>query len=386
MRKPIAVVSSDCHLQGYTWAKHPELRGDSYFSFQQIVDFSIGNDLPLILPGDVINVKRPDPRTVGFLMDQITRMGNADLPIYFIQGQHEMNRDRPWLNAHDLPVHIHRQSIEIGDRRFYGLDYVPADQLHLELEEISVGTEVLIAHQVWREHMGEKMPSEGSFSEIPYVQQVITGDFHAHKVTHFIGKHKQELTVISPGSTYMLTLDEDPQKYFFVLYDDLSVASIPLRTRPYYKTRIGSNDSLERFIAARPHTDTKNSKLGLAQLPDHIRVPIWHVEYYDNVPDVAKRLNQVADDIAHLFLRPIRFRDEETQVEDEEERKAISIQPTLEGYLPYCVKKEDPEYATALRLLNSNDLKIEMKQLVNEAIAAEDRMVSSWSDDGVQDG
>jgi DNA repair exonuclease SbcCD nuclease subunit len=374
-------VSSDCHLQGYTWAKHPELRGDSYYSFQQIVDFSVGNDLSLILPGDVINVKRPDPRTVGFLMDQITRMGNANLPIYFIQGQHEMNRDRPWLNAHDLPVHIHRQSIEIGDRQFYGLDYVPADQLQLELDEIPVGTEVLIAHQVWREHMGEKMPSEGSFADIPYVQQVITGDFHAHKVTHFCGSHKQELTVVSPGSTYMLTLDEDPRKYFFVLYDDLSVESIPLRTRPYYKTRIGSNESLEKFIAAQPLVQTsKRVKDPYADLPEHIRIPIWHVEYYDNVSDVAKRLEQVAADKAHLFLRPIRAKDDAPPLEGED-RQVIEMQNTLEGYLPYCVQDSDPGYSTALRLLRCNDPKVELKQLFDETIAAEIQMetVGGWS-------
>lgn len=94
----------------------------------------------------------------------------------------------------------------------------------------------------------------------------------------------------------------------------------------------------------------------------------------------------MAEEIAHLFLRPIRFKDEETQIEDEEERKTVGIQPTLEGYLPYCVEKENPGYATALRLLNSNDPKVELRQLVDEAIIAEERMVSSWSDDGVQDG
>lgn len=386
MHKPIAVVTSDCHLQSYTWAKYPNLCGDSYFSFKQIVDYAIEGNIPLFLAGDVINVKRPDPRTVGFLMDQVNRMKMAGLDIYFIQGQHEMNRERPWLHAHDMPLHLHRHTLELEGILFYGLDYVPADQLQLELDDIPVGMQVLIAHQVWREHMGEKMPSEGSFSDVPYVRNIITGDFHAHKVTHFDGKHCQPVTVMSPGSTYMLTLDEDPKKYFFVLYDDLTVESIRIHTRPYYKTRIGSNDSLERFISARPYTDGRNMKGELLDLPDNILKPIWHVEYYDNVPDVAQRLFQVADDIAHLFLRPIRFKDETTQVEEEERRQSISIQPSLEGYLPYCVKKDDPGYATALRLLNSNEPRAELRQLVEEAEAAEELMVSSWNNDGVQDG
>lgn len=384
MRTPIAVVSSDCHLQGYTWAKHPELRGDSYFSFQQIVDYATEHGLSLILAGDVINVKRPDPRTVGFLMDQITRMEQAGVPLYFIQGQHEMNRDRPWLCAHDMPVHLHQQCLEIGDFQFYGLDYVPADQLQQELDDIPVGSDVLIAHQVWKEHMAAGLPAEGSFTEIPYVQQVITGDYHAHKVTHVPGRHGQDLTILSPGSTYMLSLDEDSKKYFFVLYNDLSVESIPLKTRPYYKTRIGSSESLERFVAMRPFADGNCMKdeLLTMNLPDHIRVPIWHVEYYDNVPDVAQRLHQVAAGIAHLFLRPMKFKDETTQAE-EEERQAIAIQPSLDGYLQYCVQPDDPKYATALRLLRSNDPKVELRQLVDETVAAEEQLEQSWSEEGL---
>lgn len=372
----------------YNWAKHPELWGDSYYSFNQIVNYAISNKLPLILAGDIINVKRPDARTIGLLMDRINDMAAAKLEIYFIQGQHELNREWPWMNTHKAPLHIHQVPFEIGKRKFYGLDYVPADQLQQELDKIPIGTDILIGHQVWREHMwyaGAKVAGDGAFADIPYVKEVITGDFHAHKVTTYKGKHGQDMTVVSPGSTYMLALDEDPRKFFFVLYDDMTVASIPIKTRPFIRTRIGSVASLEAFI--RKHGTIDKQHPVDPELPGPLRIPIWHVEFYDNVPDVVKRLEQVAIGKAHLFLRPLRIRDEVPSVEDEKSQ-SVAIQPSLEGYLPYCIPTDDPSYNTALRLLRSNDPKTELQNIVDETIAEEIAIeeTDSWGADSVQEG
>ncbi|NIN69805.1 MAG: hypothetical protein GTO63_35015, partial [Anaerolineae bacterium] len=69
------------------------------------------------------------------------------------------------------------------------------------------GTNILLCHQVWRERMGGQSIAErgcdGSFTDIPHVEMVISGDFHAHKTTNHKGKNGQKLTAVSPGSTYM---------------------------------------------------------------------------------------------------------------------------------------------------------------------------------------
>lgn len=368
------MFSSDWHLKPYNWAARPEIRGDSKRSALFIKNYCILEGLPLFVLGDVTDVRHPDPETVGDLMDIIESLASQSLQFYFLQGQHELNRVRPWASCHHAATWINKSSRVFRNVMFYGLDFQPGDRLQEELLNIPDGTHVLLAHQVWRERMGglrtaENRPSEGAFTDIPKVKMVISGDFHAHKITKHRGKDGQELLAVSPGSTYLKAMDEDPMKFFYVMHDDMSLKSIQIPTRPVWRDRAGTDEGLSRvidkFVDANPKLSDND--------PDK---PIWYVEFRHGVADAVGRLERVAKDRAHVFVRPLQEKERddldtnEVQVEEEN----LEYVPTaLEDFLPRCCKPNSPVFNTAVRLNRAASIKEEVKQIVSEAVADADK-------------
>ena len=113
------------------------MSGDSYHSLAQIVDYCIEHNLPLIAGGDLFDKPDPDPVSVNVMCREMDKMRDANLPVYFIQGQHErVRRDlgdghgRPeWMHVHSWPTHVHEQTFEIDGVTFYGLDWTPKEHI-----------------------------------------------------------------------------------------------------------------------------------------------------------------------------------------------------------------------------------------------------------------
>jgi DNA repair exonuclease SbcCD nuclease subunit len=138
MARPLFVNASDNHLAPRAWAGHPSLAGDSYYSLEQLVDYCVAHELPLLLAGDVIDTAYPDPTTMHHLVEQLGRMPCEDN--WFIQGQHELQRTTPWLSLAallgDNLRHAHRRMFRpspLSDFTVYGLDWQPTAQLRDEL-------------------------------------------------------------------------------------------------------------------------------------------------------------------------------------------------------------------------------------------------------------
>jgi len=362
-------------MKGYNWASRPEIHGDSFRSALFIKNYCLQQGLPLFVLGDLLDTRQPDPSTVGWLMDIIDDLRKADLQFNFLQGQHELNRERPWASCHKAARWLHLQFFTLGNIGFYGLDFLPSDRLQEELKMIPTGASVLLAHQVWRERMGglrseENRPAEGAFSDIPRVQMVISGDFHSHKTTKHRGKEGQELTTVSPGSTFMKAMDEDPMKFFYVLHDDLSLKSVQIPTRPVWRIRVGTDESLsvaiDTFItdnATCPDND-----------PDK---PIWYVEYRLSIADAARRLELAGKSRAHVFVRPLREKEHDDVVFEDlaaEEENFEHMPTALEDFLPRCCKPNSPIFQTAVRLNRAGSVKEEVKQIASEAVADADKI------------
>jgi len=373
--RPLGVFSSDWHMKPYNWASRPEIRGDALRSALFIKNYCLQQGLPLFVLGDLLDTRQPDPSTVGWLMDIIDDLTKAGLQFNFLQGQHELNRERPWASCHKAARWLHLQFFMLGHIGFYGLDFLPSDRLQEELKMIPTGASVLLAHQVWRERMGglrsdDNRPAEGAFSDIPRVQMVISGDFHAHKITKHRGYDCQELTTVSPGSTYLKSLDEDPMKFFYLLYDDLTLKSIKLPTRPVWRTRVGTSENLDRYI---DNFVSMNAPVHDNE-PDK---PIWYVEFRPSITDVVTRLERACKGRAHLFPRPLQEKERDDLINTEEvsiEEENIEHMPTsLEDFLPHCCKPNSPVFQTAIRLNRAGNIKEEIKQITGEAIADADK-------------
>jgi len=119
------VFTADLHLEDGAWSTRPGIYGDAYYSFNQIIDYCINHGLQLILGGDVLEKKSNSARPIAQLCNGLSRMQAANLDVHYIQGNHEYDRNAPWLSVHKWSRHIHKQTVPINGVRVYGLDWLP---------------------------------------------------------------------------------------------------------------------------------------------------------------------------------------------------------------------------------------------------------------------
>lgn len=366
MPKPAFVVGSDNHIEYAAYASYSAMWGDSHFAFKQEVDKALELGVPLVLAGDVFDKAYPDPYSLRVTFHEITRLERAGIPLYYSQGQHELSRKAPWLSLHPHPIHLHGHAQFINPFVVAGMDWQPADLLANTLKhECFKAANILICHQVWAEFMGPQTAPEGSIVELvpPNIHTVITGDFHGHKVKELPrGDSGSVVRILSPGSATLQAIGEDPNKYFFVVYDDGSLQSVGIRNRRVIYSRAFTEaqlrEEVERFVVA-----ADVAKDADRTLPENLVTPMWVAQYHYEIPDAAKILKAAAAGKAHLFLRP--FGKEQEQ---EPERTTSHAVSGLGEALATLVDRSTPEYNTALRLLSAQDVKAELALIVEECI------------------
>ena len=357
MSRPHLVASADLHYEYNAYVSYPQMWGDSYFAGSQLFDKAIELRVPLLLAGDLFDKAYPDSYSLRQMFNQLDRMKEAGLPVYYLQGQHEMSRRQPWLSLHSWPIHIHEKLVIVGPEqwRLYGLDFQPADKLAAALSKVPENTDILACHQVWGEFMGEKAAPEGWLGNVRNAKMIITGDYHVHTaltVTNAGGTTQ----VLSPGSTTLQSLSEDPIKHAYILHRDFSFESFQLQNREVCRVRIVTSNQLDTMVAL----FQKDDPVDTPHLPLNIRKPICHIEFMAELPDAHQRLKDAVGNKAHLFLRPFSGK------MNKEDLPAAPV-TGLVGALHHAgIKDDHPLFATSARLLNSPDVKTELQQIVTE--------------------
>ena len=328
---PVALFFADSHLDHHNWSNRPTLCGDSVHSFSFLADKACELEVPMIGAGDLIDVRRPEPYVIGKLRDSLDNLQSCGIPFYYIQGQHELDRDNPWLQAvHPHTTHINKSTIELRGVKIYGLDWTAVDNLSAEIKAIPSDTDVFVCHQVWHEFMGD-MAYEG----------------HLADAAAF---------VISPGSTNMRKITEPAKKYYYVLYDNMFWESYLIPTRYVLRYEVYTALDLENVAAdievqlstvVRKHNEDNN-------LPPNLCKPIVHVKYSDDVVDTWSCLNSVCDGVAHIFYKVITAQVEEAMSEAQREVQAlVSAGPT--ECLKVLLDEESELYKFGLALLQSEN-------------------------------
>ncbi len=366
---PVATVFADSHLAKRTWRHRPILM-DSYYALEQIIEFTLGHELPLIGAGDLIDKRINEPEPIVKLQTQLNLLERRRIPFYYIQGQHELD-DTPWLDLGKTAVHLHNNPLELGELQIYGIDYQGADALKVALGSIPESANVLIAHQVWSDFMGDIALPQGEFAQIPHVSTLVTGDFHQSILEHskYKGAQGQDLLVFSPGATCMRSITEPEKHHFGVLCDDGSIDVIDLRSRKFDEFNILSSNDAEHLLE---HVDTYlNEAADHAEsnaLPVELHTPLWRVVYSHRVSDLPRRLGKIVGDRAHLFWKEI-------PQEREESKVLLSVPDIRAGEaltLASCLTQEiDPDkepeaYALAARLLDADDPELEANRWFKE--------------------
>ena len=258
LHKPLALVASDLHLSDKTW-KHRKPYGDSYGSWNQIVDAAISQAVNVvILAGDLLDRQNNDSEPITRLNEGINRLGDAGIKVLFIQGQHEL-QERPWASLSPNAYHLHRNDLFPINDKFVvaGIDYQHKEHLQDELSFVCETSRyepentILVMHQVWRDWMGDRALPQGDFDMVdrwfPGLGLLITGDLHEQRIESY-GDIKQ---ILSPGSTCMQSIAEPEDKYAYFLQEgesgDLQIIPHKLNTRPVLRFKVDTPEAVKEF-------------------------------------------------------------------------------------------------------------------------------------------
>ena len=300
MAKPIAVFTGDNHLRPTTWGKYPDLFGDAYYSWRQIIDYCVDNKLPLLQLGDLFDKSRPDSLSVSHYIHGVNRLRDHGLLFCYISGNHDL-ADPPWGSITAYPIHAGK--LEIEGYKFLGIDFTSSSDIAATLDHYAADiydADVVLAHQSWEEI--QPLKASASLSQIPHGCTLLTGDYHVTMRVEARAADNAPIVAFSPGSTCMQKLNEDPNKVFGVLHDDLSVIWQPLETRPFFATDLIRNE--EELDAVVDLLRTKYMEYSTSNTD--IAKPILRVKYLDTIPAGYQRLVAAAEDHYFLFEEPQR--------------------------------------------------------------------------------
>jgi len=311
---PLFVFCADLHLEDGAWSSRPAIYGDAYYSFDQIVAYCIEHKLPLIMGGDILEKKQNLARPIAKLCEGLTRLQAACVPVYYIQGNHEYDRNAPWLTVHPWPVHLHEYGLPFGDvagPRVYGLDWLPRGDIQEAFKSVPADTDILVTHQVWKDFMGTVGRTECELTDVHHVRTVLAGDFHITKTVEGVNAQGQSIRMLSPGSTAMQDIGETPEKFFFVVARDADNKFVfqpqQLKTRPFLKYTVETQEELDELCSGnlvRAITDA-TAVATSAGIPAHIQKPLVRIKFSKQLPDAWLRLTTAVADAAHVFCDPI---------------------------------------------------------------------------------
>lgn len=309
--RPLFVFTADLHLEDGAWSTRPGIYGDAYYSFNQIIDYCIDQGLQLILGGDVLEKKSNSARPIAQLCNGLSRMQAANLDVHYIQGNHEYDRNAPWLSVHKWSRHIHKQTVTINGVKVYGLDWLPRGEIQAAFKEVPEDTDILIVHQVWKDFMGNVGRTECDLFDVHHVRTVLAGDFHVTKTVTATNAQGQPIQMLSPGSICMQDCGEDPAKFFFVIYGDekgnFEFRPVPLKTRRFLDYRVEDQALLDNLCAEWLVRDIDAARAEATQsgYPPEIMKPIVRMKFDKSLPDAYIRLVTAVGDAAHVFCEAL---------------------------------------------------------------------------------
>lgn len=305
---PLFVFCADLHLEDGAWSTRPGIYGDAYYSFEQIVDYCIEHKLPLIMGGDILEKKSNSARPIVKLCEGLSRLQAANVPAYYIQGNHEFDRNAPWLSVHPWPIHMHEARFDINGAQVCGLDWLPRGEIQEALARVPNTVEILVTHQVWKDFMGNIGRTECELTDVHHVRHVLAGDFHVTKSVQSVNAQGDMIVMLSPGSTCMQDMAESPEKFFFVIGRTPRDGHIvftprPLKTRRFLNYVVKDQETLDALCAGQLLKEIEEQLD--PSLPGHINKPLVRIKFDKRLPDAYLRLVTAVGDSAHVACEAI---------------------------------------------------------------------------------
>ena len=365
--KPIMVLSSDWHLNPISWKKHQKIQRDSYYSLQQIVDLSLDLNVPLIGAGDLFDVKLPPSESVLFCYEQMQRLNKANLPMYYVQGQHEY-AEKPWLNLCSNAQHIdsfkYDNGIKIFDiqgLRVCGMDIeISPTKFSIRCESLKTlakgnQLDLFVTHQVWADFI-QKRDSVFSLQNATFAKMVYTGDYHKTEVLDVAGT-----ICLSSGSINMQANNESPHKVIFILNDDLTYTAHQLKTRPFSSFEIRTEENLNGILNR--HMDDFFFNWPYRDLPDYIQTPLIAIKYQNNLPNAFEALSEKFKDW-NYDLSPVDF--SSIEIKAAADRRQVQDLVDIGECVSQFVPEDSLAHKDAVRIFTASDVEAELMSMRKE--------------------
>ena len=329
-------LTSDWHLADGAWIKRPEIAGDAFRSLEVLMEKAEPEDV-ILAAGDLFDTKHPLAKHVARAKDLLdcNYPAVADKPtLLYLQGQHEMQTEVPWMTL-VTAVGIHgdfrnEPSTRVESDNYvidiYGLDWTLYGQLREQLK--AIGTQlatkksrfprtaaartkqhvnILMLHQTCNAVMAgigddrQKILDSLNYRACelqdgmlpPGFDLVVVGDAHYHTTFHLLDTEGRAVLCYSPGSFAMQSIAETNVGYCYAMdANTLEVESVPLYRRNYAEKKI--NNDLEFDQAVRD----------VIKLPTLAQADIPIVRYYLYGRDAERirLLKQACADKEHPFF------------------------------------------------------------------------------------
>lgn len=337
---------------------------DAEFALDQVEQIAAEYGVEWVIAcGDTIDKQRNRSRPIANTYRFITRLHERGIEFAFNEGQHDAD-EPPWFSGIESAVHLHRRSLDLCGINVYGLNYLPRGRLQQELDKIPKKTDLLVAHQVWADWMGDIALPQGSFADIPIVKAVVTGDFHQKLLQRNIrGKDGQKMTVVSPGALYQKAINEPPEHFVFLLNDKLEFESVKLRSRVFIDwERMITEEDVEQFVKRFDREWRKAmDEASARKLPAPLSKPMLRVTYAARLPDALRRIKNAVADRAIVFTKEL--------PPETKESKAVKKAGKAETVTPLTVLPDevDPDKEPEVFNLVSGMLEAADPQLALEA-------------------
>jgi predicted phosphodiesterase len=383
-QEAIAIACADLHLDENAWKDRSEIHGDSMWSLKWICDLAQERRLPVIMAGDVLDKQLNNAAVTRSVRYNLAKVGRT---IMYVQGQHDM-QPLPWLSSLndentswlDFDCRTMKRPSSIPGVGIWGIDWTPANKIQDRLNEIPKDTDILVMHQVTKDLMKELRELkhwELQASQIPHARLLILGDFHRTRIVKTKGATGQDLTIISPGSTNMRSIDEPPDKYVFLINRHLEYEKVRIPTRPKLEFTIKDEVDFNYFVGIAAVQLEGARKQALKDgVPEHISKPLQLVKFNSSIPYVYRRITEAVGDYGHLFTDVIGSTENPDET-PEDESEVVMSQGIKEfgpsACLHLCVDKEkDPKaYNLLSRVLEEKDymavLMEERSKYINES-------------------
>lgn len=254
---------ADMHLRTYTWASRPRILGDAIHAMIYFFDYCLDNDCSAKLLGDIFHTLTPLPEFVKPLFNKITEMQEKGLPVYYIQGNHDLNKV-PWLSLHPWPINLDGKVVELPESGMtvLGQQSTNHDELMKVFDNLPEQVDTLLLHQ--GEEIAMPFSFELTLDEVPpQVKNVLIGHIHnPQDYVNAVGTH-----LWYPGSPYVTDISNVDPRSFLVESVEGGETVIRRETIPgrsFYRLQItGDQDQdlidAEEIIRKTAETDPRSN-------------------------------------------------------------------------------------------------------------------------------